>query len=614
MLESLKKNEAFTYNKLSPEEMKARRILGRLVGPCAEFTIPTRNGRKYSEPLWENVFNDDIVKEKIANKCLFGELGHPADREEVDPEKIAIALNEVPKKNADGQLIACFDILDTPTGQILKTLCDYGSTIGISSRGSGDIIDGPNGEELVDPDTYNFECFDAVLLPAVKSARLSYMTESFDKNTAAMKKALTESLQSADAKDRSIMKEALGNLNITLDEAAGMDDEVITKNGVNFIFHRNPATVPVGKFDLSLLDKDYFAERLTEESEETKDVEDVENIEVEAPVEEVEEIEVTEDEAGEKDLLTLVQEKIIPEDEIKGEADEGYNKAINEVLELIAAQTEEQTDDKSVEDIEENSDDQPVAETDESPEEAVDDGADEVIESLKDMVRQKDLLEAEVKSLKNEKTVSDTKAAALAEELDKYKTAFGRVSELASKSTKFEKQVKELNEQLNAKDAQITELKNKAINNTALNESINKAASEKAKLTQKIFDMQSEMQETEKKLNEQLSARKAEVEKKTKIALSYKAKFESVVNKYIDTKASMLGVQSSEIRNRLTEQFSLEDVDKVCEEFLSNTRAAKLPFVGRNSGTVMTESKGNQKFAISKNDDLYDLYELAGLN
>ena len=120
-------------------------------------------------------------------------------------------------------------------------------------------------------------------------------------------------------------------------------------------------------------------------------------------------------------------------------------------------------------------------------------------------------------------------------------------------------------------------------------------------------------EETEKKLNEQLSARKAEVEKKTKIALSYKAKFESVVNKYIDTKASMLGIQSSEIRNRLTEQFSLEDVDKVCDEFLSNTRAAKLPFVG-NSGTVMSESKVNQKFAISKNDDLYDLYELAGLN
>jgi hypothetical protein len=51
MLESLKPNESFTYKKLSADEMSARRILGRLVGPCADFTIPTRNGRKYNESL-----------------------------------------------------------------------------------------------------------------------------------------------------------------------------------------------------------------------------------------------------------------------------------------------------------------------------------------------------------------------------------------------------------------------------------------------------------------------------------------------------------------------------------------------------------------------------------
>ena len=58
---------------------------------------------------------------------------------------------------------------------------DYGATIGISSRGSGDLITEANGDEVVDPETYYFECFDAVLLPAVKSARLKYMTESISK-------------------------------------------------------------------------------------------------------------------------------------------------------------------------------------------------------------------------------------------------------------------------------------------------------------------------------------------------------------------------------------------------------------------------------------------------
>ena len=228
MLETLKRNESFSYKKLSKEEMEARGILGRLVGPCADFTIPTRNGRKYNESLWNNVFEDEIVLEKINNKCLFGELGHPLDREEVDPEKIAIALNEKPIKNADGQLVACFDILNTPSGKILKTLCDYGTTIGISSRGSGDIIE-ELGEEIVDPDTYMFECFDAVILPAVKAARLKYMTESLSVKEKKLRRALRESIENAPEEEKEIMKNTLEelDLDISLDEETNLEDEAI---------------------------------------------------------------------------------------------------------------------------------------------------------------------------------------------------------------------------------------------------------------------------------------------------------------------------------------------------------------------------------------------------
>ena len=218
MLESLKKNETFEYKKLSPEEMESRGILGRLVGPCADFLNPTRNGRGYGEALWEKVFDDPIVNEKIDNKCLFGELGHPLDREEVDMEKIAIALNEKPKKDKSGKLIACFDILATPNGKILKTLCDYGTTIGISSRGTGEVI----GDE-VDPDTYNFECFDAVIVPAVKEARLNYVTESLNNNSLNLKRALCESLNSASEEERKVMTETLHELDIDVEEETKED-------------------------------------------------------------------------------------------------------------------------------------------------------------------------------------------------------------------------------------------------------------------------------------------------------------------------------------------------------------------------------------------------------
>lgn len=214
MLESLKKNESFEYTKLTPEEMSAKGILGRLVGECADVINPTRNGRRYGEELWDKVFHDPLVLEKIKNKCLFGEFGHPIDdREEVDPEKIAIALNEIPKKDSQGRLIALFDILDTPCGRILKTVCDYGTTIGISSRGTGEVI----GED-VDPDSYDFECFDAVILPAVETARLQYVREGVDKNLLRMKKALTEELSKASDDDKIVMKKQLEELNIKLDE------------------------------------------------------------------------------------------------------------------------------------------------------------------------------------------------------------------------------------------------------------------------------------------------------------------------------------------------------------------------------------------------------------
>lgn len=156
MLEKFSGNK-FTYKKLSLEEQKNRGILGRLVGVIADFKNPTRNGRGYSEELWDHVFNDPIMKEKIANRCVLGELGHPEDRSAIDIEKAAICLAEQPKKGPDGKIYGVFDILSTPNGKILKALCDYGCNIAISSRGQGDLITDDNGNEAVDPDTYECE-------------------------------------------------------------------------------------------------------------------------------------------------------------------------------------------------------------------------------------------------------------------------------------------------------------------------------------------------------------------------------------------------------------------------------------------------------------------------
>ena len=213
MLESLKSNE-LEYTKLTPEEQKNRGILGRLVGVIADFKNPTRNGRIYKESVWDKLFEDPIMKERVANRCCFGELGHPEDRIETNMEKIAICLAEIPKKDAKGRLQGVFDILDTPNGKILKTLCDYGCNIGVSSRGNGDIVTDYDGTESVDPDTFSCEGWDAVLIPAVKDARPKYVKESYQGK--GLNQALTEALNSSSSDDRRIMESTLKELKIDI--------------------------------------------------------------------------------------------------------------------------------------------------------------------------------------------------------------------------------------------------------------------------------------------------------------------------------------------------------------------------------------------------------------
>ncbi len=238
MLENFNTKNSFEYQKLTEEEQNKRGILGRLVGPIADSVNPTRNGRRYSAELWEKVFKNPIMQEKIENRVCFGELGHPVDRTETDMEKICWCLAEVPKKGDDGQLYGVFDILPTPNGRILKALCDYGSNIGTSSRGSGDTFLDYDGQESVDPDTYECECWDAVLLPAVKTARLTPVTESLHKT---LQESLHSLVENANEADKKVMTETLNNLN--LDYNTESVDDNIAKEGEDVAADNNGAVV-----------------------------------------------------------------------------------------------------------------------------------------------------------------------------------------------------------------------------------------------------------------------------------------------------------------------------------------------------------------------------------
>ena len=215
MLKKISRNEKLTFQPAT-EEDKARGILCRLTGIIGGKD-KTRNNREYTLDLWNKAFDNDIVKELFANGGLPGELDHPADREQTDPTKIAIMMREMPKVDDKGNLIATVDVIDTPCGQIAYQLAKYGFNFGISSRGTGDVYDNGDGE-IVDPDSYQLNAFDLVLIPAYKEARLN-MHESVDVNKHNLRVALAESLKNASDADRKIMKETLKDLGKKLNES-----------------------------------------------------------------------------------------------------------------------------------------------------------------------------------------------------------------------------------------------------------------------------------------------------------------------------------------------------------------------------------------------------------
>ena len=717
MLESFN-GVKFEYKRLTESEQKARGILGRLVGPIADFKNPTRNGRKYSEKLWENVFANPIMQEKIKNRVCFGELGHPTDRTETDIEKVAICLAEQPKKGKDGKIYGVFDILSTPNGKLLKTLCDYGCNIGISSRGQGDLSTDEDGDEAVDPDTYDCECWDAVLVPGVETARLKYVNENLNK-TNKLKLALTESLNAASDEARRVMEETLSNLNIQLNESVAkefkLDDCVQLKDaaeaktlaqklkanwsfgaedslGVDtgakcfemfdkemdlYVYEdgkdslcfgiKKDGTV-YGPFDINsdlvkgvnisinlpeaikedLEDKDEEkvdeAKKDSEENaEETEEVETVdfgelsplnaseepaENAE-EAPEETADEIEVAEieepedaEEKSDEEIFLDFLANNFDEDQVKEVAkildieivdDEG--NPIEEKPEENSEETEEKTaeSDEDSEDI--NSDEKDANEDTENDEKAVAEGFAKLVSNLKEALKVRSDLEAELKTLQEKLAVSEAKVNSSEANNTKLKEAVIRLSAVTKSNKDLKEKTSELDEALKSREDTISKLTEKL-------EQTEKSIQSQKQLNENLDSQKSKIAETTKALNEQVTInqkQKAEMQKlteqiskQTSLKESYKKLANKAVNKYIDVKAETLGLTSQEIKRKLGESYTMEDVDQVCEDLKKYYfDVSNLPFqANRKIGVRVNENASKklpQNTNVNGDDEVDDL-------
>lgn len=230
-------------------------VLATLRGPALDYVHDTRNGRGYSEALWDSVANGEYVKELKQTKNFLGEPDHPMKWEErfdIHYPYVSHAIRELIKCPEKGCYEVVIDILDTPNGRILKTLIDYGTKLGVSSRGSGSTIT-KNGKIIVDPRTYRFITIDVVPMPGNAKARMvstdstgrvplgeslgladalstqvNMLLESYAKGKAVDKESLLYAKSLLESFDSPELQEVVRSLNETLDEDSSTDSSLAT--------------------------------------------------------------------------------------------------------------------------------------------------------------------------------------------------------------------------------------------------------------------------------------------------------------------------------------------------------------------------------------------------
>ena len=134
-----------------------------LSGVMQKSDVQNGNGRVYPHRvLMREVENyKKLVKERRA----LGELDHPEDSV-INLRNASHMVTDVWWNGQD--VMGKVQVLNTPSGNILRSLVESGVKLGISSRGMGSVSEG-NGATMVEDD-FQLICFDFVSEPSTPGA------------------------------------------------------------------------------------------------------------------------------------------------------------------------------------------------------------------------------------------------------------------------------------------------------------------------------------------------------------------------------------------------------------------------------------------------------------
>jgi hypothetical protein len=134
-------------------------------GPFLVSEKKNRNGRLYEF----NTMKKEVhryTEEYINKHRAFGELGHP-ESPSINLDRVSHMITSL--KEDGNQWIGKAKILDTPMGNIAKSLIEGGAQLGVSSRGMGS-LKSINGVNVVQPDFYLATAADIVADPSAPGA------------------------------------------------------------------------------------------------------------------------------------------------------------------------------------------------------------------------------------------------------------------------------------------------------------------------------------------------------------------------------------------------------------------------------------------------------------
>jgi Prohead core protein serine protease len=139
-------------------------------GVFLEADVVNRNKRYYPSAVLEHAVSS--ISSDIRNGRFLGQLGHPSDLT-TDPSKISHVITSLERKG--NQWIGKARLIDEGAGKVAKAIISAGASLGVSSRGTGQLKQG-HGHTIVE--NYDLLAVDIVSNPSAPHAYVSALSES----------------------------------------------------------------------------------------------------------------------------------------------------------------------------------------------------------------------------------------------------------------------------------------------------------------------------------------------------------------------------------------------------------------------------------------------------